>query len=557
MAPEDAALADWEAQRPLWDELANRPLPDLAALRLWIKDWGELSDVVSEVSTRVVHAALCDTRDTEAVSARLRYVEKVEPKVATATDVLNRRLIAHPGAEGLPSDHAQWLTSVRAGIELYCEKNLPLHADVGRLEQRYGEIQAGMTVDWEGSPRTLMWMEARLQVDDRAVRERAWLAIAAARRKEAERLDALYDELLALRRQIAANLGQTDFVAYSFRKLLRSDYLPADCFRYHDAVEKAAVPLYRESLEARRRSLGLDRLRPWDLNCDPEGKPPLTPYREIGELVEKSGRLFDRLDPELGSFFTILRERGLLDLENRPGKGPGGYMAALMKTRLPLIYTNATGIHRDLFTLLHESGHCFHYLLARHHDLPFNRYDPPTEFAEVASTGMERLGAADLGEFFDPDELRRSERSRNEEAIRLFCWVATIDAFQHWIYTSVHDRQQRRAQWFALDDRFGPLLDWRGLEEFRGHAWQRQPHLYGAPFYYIEYGIAQIGALQVWQKSLADPAEALRLYKHALSLGGTLGLKDLFAAAGLRFGMDEETLRPLLEKVREEWLTTI
>ncbi len=548
----DAALADWEVQRPRWEELQNRALPDAAALAAWIRDWSELSDAVEEVSTRLAIAANCDTRDAAKAAAHLHYIETVEPELSVVNDTLNRKLLAHPAAAALPVDHERWLLSARMDIELFCDQNIPLHTEIARLVQSYDEIQGAMTVEWEGETRNLAWMESLLQEPDRAVRERAWRLSAARRLQDQDRLETLFDRMLELRRQIAANLKLPDFVDYAFKSNLRTDYSAADCRSFHAAVDKTVVPAYKDTLESRRQSLGLDRLRPWDLDCDPQGRPPLKPFQSIDELTEKTARIFARVGSDLAARFAILRDNSLMDLDSRVGKAPGGYQTSLNKARLPFIFMNAVGLNRDLFTLLHESGHAFHYLLARDQALPFNR-EAPMEFCEVASMAMERLGAAHLEEFYAPAEVRRAIASQDEKMFRLFPWIATIDAFQHWLYTTPHTPTQRREHWLELHERFGPGVDWSGIEQYRGHSWHKQLHLFHAPFYYIEYGIAQIGALQVWQRAVKDPAEALRLYQHALSLGGTLGLRNLFTAAGLKFGMDEATLRPLLEKVREEW----
>ena len=548
--PASIDLGDWEAQKILWEELKDRPLPDAAALTQWIRDWNELSDAVGEESSRRYIDMTCYTQDKEKEAAYLHFVEKIEPELAPLGDALNRKLIAHPATSSLPADHEKWLHSVRTGIELFREENIPLYTEVAKHSQTYQKIQGDMTVEWEGGTRTLSQMSPLLQEPDRDLRERAWRKIAERRLQYRERLDSLFDEMLELRRKIAANAG-LGYVDYAFKSNLR-DYAPADCFRFHDAVEKAAVPAYRESLETHRKALGLDRLRPWDLNCDSQGRQPLKPFEKARELTEGVRRIFESLDPELAKMFDVLDQNGLMDLENRVGKAPGGYQSSLTEVRLPFIFMNAVGLNGDVFTLLHESGHAFHYLLARDQSVPFNRQSC-MEFCEVASMSMERLGARFLDVFYDTDETRRALRMEDEEVFRILPWVATVDAFQHWIYTTAHTPNQRRDKWLELDARFGPNVDWSGLEEFRSHAWHRQLHIFEYPFYYIEYGIAQLGALQVWSRSLENPVEALRLYKQGLSLGGTRGLAELFSATGLRFDMGEETIRPLIEKVRAEW----
>lgn len=548
--PNDIDLGDWDAQKPLWDDLQDRTLPDLAALQAWIADWNELSDAVGEESARRYIRMTCDTQDKEVEAAYLHFVEKIEPALAPINDALNRKLVAHPDLGKLPEDHARWIESVKTGIELYREENIPLYTELAKLSNEYQKIIGAQTVEWEGETKTLSQLSPILQEPDRARREKAWRAIAARRLEDRDRLDALYDEMRALRLKIAANAG-LDFIDYTFKGNQR-DYTPKDCFDFHDAVEKAVVPVYREALEAHRKALGLDVLRPWDLNCDPNGLPPLKPFATSAELIAGVDKIFAKLDPELHALFAVLRDGGLMDLDNRVGKAPGGYQSSLTETRLPFIFMNAVGLNQDVFTLLHESGHAFHYLLARDQALPFNRH-AVMEFCEVASMSMERLGAKHLDVFYAPEEAKRAIRSENEEVFRILPWVATIDAFQHWIYATPHTPAERTAKWLELDARFGATVDWSGLEEYRAHAWHRQLHLFEYPFYYIEYGIAQLGALQVWVRSLKDPADALAHYKRALSLGGTRGLAGLFEAAGGTFDMTEAAIRPLIEAVREEW----
>ena len=550
--PDTLDLGNWDAQKPLWEELRDRVLPDEKTLLQWIQDWNELSEAIQEESSRLYIDMTCYTQDKTKEAAYLHFVEEIEPKLSPIGDALNRKLVEHPATVKLPADHHRWLHSVKTGIELFVEANIPLQTELSKLSQSYQKIQGDMTVEWEGETRTLSRMAPLLQEPDRDIRERAWRKIAERRLQDRDQLDILFDQMLELRRKMAANLGLPDYISYAFKSNLRTDYTPGDCFKFHTAMEKTVVPVYREALEARRQALKLDRLRPWDLNCDPQGQPPLKPFRNSESLIEGVKKIFARLDPELAVLFSVLSEKGLMDLENRVGKAPGGYQSSLSEVRLPFIFMNAVGLNDDIFTLLHESGHAFHYLLARSQGHPFNRH-APMEFSEVASMSMERLGARYLDVFYQPDEIRRAIRTENEEVFRLLPWVAQIDAFQHWIYSAIHSPGQRRDKWLELDGRFGPELDWSGLEEFRGHSWHRQLHLFEYPFYYIEYGIAQLGALQVWKKSLENPVEALRLYKHGLSQGGTLGLKELFEATGLNFDLSESAVKPLVEKVREEW----
>lgn len=550
----DANLSTWEGIQPYLAELNSRPLPDRESLLKWIRDYAELGDAVHEEGSRLYIGMTCFTQDPAKQKAYLDFVETVEPAMAPVIDELNKKAIAHPDAKSLPKEeYGQWQESLQVSVELFIERNIPLHTEISKLSQAYQKICGDMTVDWDGETKTLSQLAPFLQGNDRSIREKAWMKMAERRNQDKQRLDDLFDELLTLRNQVARNLGLPDFVAYSFKANHRTDYTSQDCYAFHASVEKAVVPLYRKSLDYRREKLGLAALRPWDMSCDPLGRPPLKPFREASRLVEGVGKIFARMDPELAGFYKTMTDKGLMDLENRIGKAPGGYQCSLSEVRLPFIFMNAVGMNEDVFTLLHESGHAFHLFYTRGMPLGFNR-SAPMEFSEVASMSMERLGARYLDEFYSEEERRRAIQTEDEEVFRLLPWVATVDAFQHWLYTHPgHTQTERKAAWLGLDARFGSNLDWSGLEEFRAHAWHRQLHIFEVPFYYIEYGIAQLGALQVWLKSLQNEAQALADYKQGLSLGGTRRLRELFEGGGLKFDMREEAIRPLVEKVREEW----
>jgi oligoendopeptidase F len=365
-------------------------------------------------------------------------------------------------------------------------------------------------------------------------------------------LDEVFDAMIGLRDRIAHNADLADFRDYQFKAYERFDYTPADCFAFHDAIEKVVVPATRQAQRRRQAVMKLDVLRPWDLAVDPHGRGPLKPFATSAELMEKCGRVFNRLDAELGGEFAEMVRAGWLDLDSRKGKAPGGYQATFEEARRPFIFMNAVGLHRDVDTLLHEGGHAFHTIACRDEPLISYRHSG-MEMAEVASMGMELLTSDLLDEFYAPADLARARREKLEGVLSLFPWIAIIDAFQHWLYANpAHDRQARTAQWSALVNRFGGSEDWSGFQATRESLWQRQLHLFEVPFYYIEYGIAQIGALQLWRNFRADPAVALRRYREALALGGSQSLPKLWAAAGLNFDFSAATLGPLIELVQSE-----
>lgn len=543
-------LSRWGQLEPVLAELVDREIPDKSALLAWIRDFTEVESAVSEESSRLYIDMTCFTEDKQKEKAYLEFVANVEPRIREVSDRINRKIAAHPSTDELDgSEYGKWVQSVRNELELFKKENIPLQTEIAKGAQAYQKVMGALTAEWEGEIKTLSQLSPHLESRDRDIREKAWTKIAKRRMDERETFNRQFNHLLGLRQKVAGNLGM-DPVAYYFKQYER-DYTPEHCHQFHDAVEKVVVPVYRKNLEHRRTKLGLDRLRPWDLVCELVGDEPLRPFQEIEGLKDGVERIFEQLDPELHGYFQTMRQNELLDLDNRVGKAPGGYQSALDEARLPFIFMNAVGLNQDVFTLLHESGHAFHQFLSRSQGLLYNRH-APMEFSEVASMSMERLGARCLNEFYNPREIARALAKEYEGILGLLGWIATIDKFQHWLYTHPnHSETQREDYWIELDERFGPGVDWSDHEEYRRSVWQKQLHLYEYPFYYIEYGIAQLGALQIWAKSLQNEAEALAGYKKALSLGGTRGAPDLFAAAGIRFDFQEDMIGNLMGKVQE------
>jgi oligoendopeptidase F len=392
-----------------------------------------------------------------------------------------------------------------------------------------------------------------LESTDRKKREEAWRLTAERRLKEKNAFEELYDQMLRLRIRIGKNAGFGNYRDYTFRRKERFDYSPADCEAFHESAEKAIKPLVQKIQRKRAQKMGLEKLRPWDLSVDPEGKPPLKPFEKMETLAESCEKILGQVDPEFGNQFNTMRALGLLDLESRKGKAPGGYNTTLSETRLPFIFMNAVGLDNDVRTLLHEGGHAMHGYASRL--IPFSPYrHAPMEFCEVASMSMELMGDPFLNEVYpDPKDAARSIRRHLEDVIVLLPWIATIDAFQHWIYTHPgHSREERSAYWISLRKRLGGIEDWTGLEEVQASLWHRQLHIFELPFYYIEYGIAQLGALQVWKNFRKDRKEGVRLYKQGLSVGGSQTLPEIFKSAGIRFDFSLGMIQPLMEEVEKE-----
>jgi len=548
--PEKINLGDWPQIAPLFGQLENRAqqINGAAALEQWLLDWSELNAALDEESSRRYIAMTCHTDNADVEKAYLHFVENVEPQIKPRQFALEKIYVAHPQREKLPKQRFQVFDrDVKNHVELFRPENVGLETEEAKLSQQYQKLIGAQTVNFRGEEKTLVQMGRYLEEPDRALRQDAWETVARRRLQDADKCEEIFDELINLRTQIARNAGFENYRDYAFRQKARFDYTPENCFQFHDAVEKEIVPAVREIQNDRKRQLKLEKLRPWDLAVDPQNRAPLKPFGEVGEMVSRTQKIFNHLDPELATNFRQMQDLKLLDLDNRKGKAPGGYQSTLSEARVPFIFMNAIGLQRDVETLLHEAGHAFHAQATRDEDLYAYR-GAPIEFCEVASMSMELLGNEFLEEFYPAAEANRARKAHLEGIIGFFPWMAVVDAFQHWIYTHPgHTRAERKAAYLQLMDRFGGEVDYSGYEEMRAHSWHRQLHIFIHPFYYVEYGIAQLGALQVWANSKADKVKALGDYKKSLALGGSRPLPELFAAAGCKFQFDAATIRPLIE----------
>ncbi len=551
--PADIDCSDWSQIEPLTRDLLERPIETAAALERWLLDRSELESALSEAQANRYIAMTCDTESEEKKRAFLQFVEEIEPKYKPIASALNRRLIESPAAGELDARRYEvLLRDAKRDVEMFREANVPIEVELAKLDQQYQEICGAMTCDFDGQVRTMPQMTRYLEVTDRTRREAAWRAMAQRRLADADRLDDLFDAMIVHRHQAACNAGYGNFRDYQHDRMRRFDYTPADCFAFHDSIERLVVPLMRRLDEERRAGLGLETLRPWDLAVDVKGRPPLRPFETAERFVEGTERIFRRMDRDLGAMFSSLRKPECLDLESRRGKAPGGYQYNRDRIRQPFIFMNAAGLHRDLITLLHEGGHAFHSILCARDPMLHYR-GAPMEFAEVASMSMELLAHPYFGEFYDETDSNRARRQHLEGILSILPWIATIDAFQHWLYTHPkHTRAERREMWLQLDDRFGHRVEWTGLEPHLDRSWQRQLHLFGVPFYYIEYGIAQIGALQMWVNYRRNAAGAVRNYQAGLALGGSRPLPELWKTAGLSFDFSADRLTGLIREVESE-----
>jgi oligoendopeptidase F len=553
--PETIDLSDFSQIDPLYQKLLGRPLESTGDLERWLADFSELTAAVDEYGSRRYIDKSCHTDDVEIEKRFMQFVEQVEPKIKPLYFALQEKFLSAPAVSLLDEKrYGILIRKWRADVELFRPENVALETEIVKINNEYDKLSGAMTIHFEGKERTLQQMARYSEQTDRGLRQRAWEAVAARRLQDRAAFDGIFDQLLALRVKIGTNANLDNYRSFVWKAYKRFDYTPEQCLQFADAIAAACVPLMKKLDSERQEDLSLPSLRPWDTTVDPQNRPPLEPFGEgaTTEFIDKTKAVFDRLSPELASDFETLRTNGNLDLESRKGKQPGGYQSSLEESKQPFIFMNAAGLQRDVEVLLHEGGHAFHYLAARAEPLVFLR-SAPMEFCEVASMSMELLGSEHFDVFYKSPEAARAKRTMIEGIIRFFPWMATIDSFQHWLYSHPgHSQQERTAEWLRLMDRFGGNIDWTGWEQVRESSWQRQLHLFHAPFYYIEYGIAQLGALQLWLKAKEDPRKALANYRAALKLGGTKPLPDLFAAAGIRFDFSEKTLRPLMAALEEE-----
>ncbi|HKV87583.1 MAG TPA: M3 family oligoendopeptidase [Candidatus Dormibacteraeota bacterium] len=553
-SPDAFKDATWDDVEPYYEELLNRPL-DRGSAEAWLTDWSDFESLLSEASALAGFAYSCDTRDPDREAAQLRFGTQISPRAREQRVRLQRRLVdlgyVRPGMETM-------VQRFRNQMELFNEANVPLLAEESRLITEWSKVNGAMTVSWDGEEKTPAQLLPYLEDPDRAVRERAFKLRAQPYIEQHDRLAELFDQLYEIRAQIARNAGFASYRDYAHREKNRFDYTPDDCFRFHEAVERSVRPAVKRLLERRRQRMGLAELRQWDVFVDAEGRPALKPFRDIDDLIKSTTRVFGHVDPQFRDYYQRMADANLLDLDNRKGKAPGGYCQTLAFRKMPLIFMNAVGIDGDVRTMLHESGHAFHSFEASELPLLFQRH-PGSEMAEVASMSMELLASPfidrDNGGYYTDDEARRSRIDLLEGIMLFFPHCASVDAFQQWAYVSEEGRDvaARDRKWLELRTRFeGDSLDWTGLEAERIARWYQQPHFVGSPFYYIEYGIAQLGALQVWRNSLRDHAEAVRAYRDALALGATQPLPRLFEAAGARLVFDSAGMHELISLVEEQ-----
>lgn len=553
--PVDFEIKDWEGLLPFFQELEEREIDSVTALEQWLKDASELEAAISEeVCWRQIKMT-CDTENKELEASFTFFMMEIQPKMQPFSDRLNKKLLDCKFASELDTQkYFTYLRNVKKNIDLFEEKNIPLIAELNVLQQQFGVIAGKMTVRVNGQEYTLQQATRFLEDPDRNLREEVYHKINKRRLADKDALNELFSTLLAKRNEVAINAGFHSYTEFRFLELGRFDYTQDDCYQFHEAVKLHVMPLVNELYEARRKKLGIDTLRPWDIDAEPLGTKPLHPFNDGNELTDKAIACFDQLMPFFGDCLRKMKAMGHLDLDSRKGKAPGGYNCPLAESGAPFIFMNAAGQLDDVTTMVHEGGHAIHSFLA--HPLELNGFkEYPMEIAEVASMSMELFSMDYWNVFFKTsEELHRAKEQQLERVIIIFPWIATIDKFQHWVYKNPqHSLEERAKAWVEISDEFtSPVLNYDGLDDYRSYGWQRQLHLYEVPFYYIEYGIAQLGAIGMWQQFKKNKDAALNNYIQALSLGATTTLPNLFKAAGLEFNFSPEYISKLMQFVKSE-----
>src|SRR4026207_795769 len=552
--PKDFTVTTWDKLEPFFIDLLERKINSKQDLEKWLKDISELEAVLSEDGCWRQIRMTCDTESKELENAFAFFMMEIQPKAQPYADKLNRKLIDSPFTKELDQKKFfTYLRTVKKNIDLFREENIPILAEMNVMQQQFGVIAGKMTVEVDGKEYTLQQATKFLESNDRKLRESVYRKVGERRLKDKGELNNLFSSLVEKRHRIAVNAGFSNFRDFKFVEMGRFDYKPGDCFQFHQAVKEKILPLVNEIYERKKKRLGLDDLRPWDLEAHPADEKALNPFKTGDELVEKSIACFNELEPFFGDCLNKMRSMGHLDLDSRKGKAPGGYNCPLAESGAPFIFMNAAGQMDDVTTMVHEGGHAVHSFLA--HDLELTAFkEYPMEIAEVASMAMELFTMDNWHVFFkSEEELKQAKEHQLERVITIFPWIATIDKFQHWLYENPnHTEEERSDKWVEIFSEFtSPVLDVSGLEEYRRYFWQKQLHLFEVPFYYIEYGIAQLGAIAMWRQYRQSPQQALDNYMNALSLGYTKTLGELYSTAGIKFDFSPAYISELGQFVKQ------
>lgn len=552
----DLNIDSWEAIESYYLDLLNRELNSQEAFTKWLADLSEMEAILEEnVAWRYIRMTI-DTKNEDLSKAYTFFVTEIHPKIAPLEDQLNRKLNESEYTEALKSESAYAILfrRIETSLKLFREKNILIQSELAEESQKFGALSAAQSIEHDGEKMTMQKAALFLKETDENLRKEILDKMVVRRAEDIDKFDDLFDSLLQKRHQIAVNAGFDNFRDYKLQSMGRFDYSVQDCRDFHQSVKSAIVPIVKSIQQERLNLLNKEQFKPWDLDVDPEGKAPLKPFETGDDLLNGSIEIFDTIDPYFGDCLRTMSEMGHLDLESKDGKSPGGYNYPLYEIGVPFIFMNAVGSHRDLVTMVHEGGHAVHSFLSR--DLPLTGFkNLPSEVAELASMSMELLTMDHWDRFYpNPSDLNRAKKEQLETILKLLPWIAQVDEFQHWLYENFdHTKEERSAKWVSLSKEYGTgLTDWSGYETVQASSWQRQLHIFEVPFYYIEYGIAQLGALGVWKNSLNHKSAAIADYKEALRLGYTKSIPEIYETAGVKFDFTEQHIQTLAGFVQVE-----
>ncbi len=548
-------IDSWEAIKPYYEALAKRSITSSTDFDKWLEDRSELDAVIEEDAAWRYIKMTIDTTNEELSKDYTFFVTQIQPHIAPFEDQLNKKFIdsEYSNPENKEVGFSIYHRSVLSALKLFKQENIDLEAKVNELSQEFGSISGAQTIEMDGQKMTMQKASLFLKDHDENVRKTVFDKMVERRSEDETKLNELFSELIQLRHQIAVNAGFKNFRDYKFEALGRFDYSKEDCFDFHSAIKTEIVPLVKQLLQEKLVIFGKDKFKPWDLEVDIDGLKPLKPFENGQQMLDGTIALLTKIDPYFGECISTMAEMKYLDLDSKEGKAPGGYNYPLYEIGVPFIFMNAVGAQRDLVTMVHESGHAVHSFLSR--DLNLTSYkNVPSEVAELASMSMELLSMEEWTAFYSPEDLKRAKKDQLETILKILPWIATIDEFQHWVYENPnHTIEERYAHWNKLGVDYGTgLADWTGYEHVRSTSWQRQMHLFEVPFYYIEYGFAQLGALGVWKNSLVDFKTTIHNYKEALKLGYTKSIPEIYEAAGVKFDFSQKYLKELADFVKTE-----
>ncbi|MBC7743644.1 MAG: M3 family oligoendopeptidase [Flavobacterium sp.] len=545
----------WETLEPLFKDLQYRQIDGVQDLEKWLSDRSELEAALEEDFAWRYIRMTCDTTNKKLLNDFQYFTTEIEPKIAPINNELNKKFIENPYLDQLDQKkYFVFIRGVKKALEIFREENIPLFTQIQVEQQKYQVITGSMSVTMNDQEYTLEQASVFLKDQDQEVRKLAWEKINQRRLQDKTTLDDLFQVLLKLRHQVALNAGFENFRDYMFQALGRFDYNPHDCYKFHEAIKLEIVPILRSEAENRKQSLGLEKLKPWDLEVDVSGKPALQPFKNGQELIDKSIACFSRIDSYIGERLSIMKANNFFDVDSRKGKAPGGYNYPLAETGAPFIFMNSANTFRDLTTMVHEGGHAVHTFISA--DLELNDFKHfPSEVAELASMSMELISMDNWDVFFNnAEDLKRAKQDQLKDVLKTLPWVAVVDQFQHWIYTNPNQTAEERTEaWKKIFEPFGNnFADWTENEDTLGNLWQKQLHIFEVPFYYIEYGIAQLGAIAIWKNYKENPEIGLKNYLEALKLGYTKTIKEIYETAGVEFNFSAHYVKELAEFVKSE-----